>query len=68
MARPIVDLAATLERLKAHQASGPTGRSPIEAAMRVEAAVESDPTRATRVQKKLAIGPASARMLESLSG
>jgi predicted transcriptional regulator len=39
----MVDLAATLERLKAFQASDPTGEKSMEAAMRAEAAVEQDP-------------------------
>jgi predicted transcriptional regulator len=63
----IVDLSATLDRLKAYQAADPAGEKSMEKAMRAEAAIEHDPTRATRVQQKLAVGPMSARMLESLS-
>ena len=61
-----VDLSATLERLKAFQASDPTGEKSMEAAMRAEAAVEHDPAQGVRVQRELAIGPASARILDLL--
>ena len=62
----VVDLSATLERLKAFQASDPTGEKSMEAAMRAEAAVERDPAQGVRVQRDLALGPASARMLDIL--
>lgn len=63
----MVDLGATLERLRAFQASDPTGEASMEAAMRAEAALEHDPAQGTRVQRGHAVGPASARMLEILS-
>ena len=63
-----VDLGATVERLKAYQASDPTGEKSMEAAMRAEAAVERDPAQGVRVQRNIAIGPASARMLDALDG
>ncbi|MBA2722876.1 MAG: hypothetical protein H0U56_08255 [Methylibium sp.] len=64
----MVDLGATLERLRAFQASDPTGEASMEAAMRAEAAVEHDPAQGVRVKGGLAVGPASARMLDVLGG
>ncbi len=64
----MVDLGATLERLRAFQASDPTGEASMEAAMRAEAAVEHDPAQGARVKGGLAVGPASARMLDILGG
>jgi len=64
----MVDLGATLERLKEFQASDPTGEKSMEAAMRAEGAVEEDPAQGARVDRGLAVGPTSARILEILGG
>lgn len=64
----MVGLGATLERLRTFQARDPTGEASLEAAMRVEAAVEHDPAQGVRVKGALAVGPASARMLDILGG
>ena len=63
----IVDIEATLARLKAYRLTDPTGEKSMSEAMDAEAAVEYDPAEGVRVEKLVA-GPASARMLEQLSG
>jgi predicted transcriptional regulator len=63
----VADLESTLARLKAHRLSDPTGEKSMTAAMEAEAAIEFDPAEGVRVGK-LATGPASARVLEQLSG
>ena len=67
-AEAVIDLGATLERLRVFQASDPTGERSMEAAMRAEAAVEQDPAQGRRVVPGLVVGPVSARMLERLGG
>ncbi len=68
VAEAAVDLGATLERLRAYQAGDPIGVKSMDAAMRAEAAVEQDPAQGVRARRRLALGPASARMLEKLGG
>lgn len=63
-----VDLESTLARLREHRLRDPAGEESIAAAMESEAAVEDDPAEGVRVQRPSATGPASARMLERLSG
>jgi predicted DNA-binding protein len=63
-----VDLESTLTRLRAHRLGDPTGAASMATAMGAEAAVEDDPTEGVKVIRRSAAGPASARMLERLSG
>ena len=63
-----VDLESTLTRLRAHRLDDPTGAASMATAMRAEAAVEDDPADGVRVSRRPTAGPASARMLERLSG
>jgi len=63
-----VDLGATLDRLRVFPASDPSGERSMEAAMQAEAAVEHDPAQGVRIALERATGPASARMLDALSG
>ena len=63
-----VGLESTLARLKAHRLRDPTGERSMAAAMATEAAIENDPAEGVRVHRTLTTGPASARMLERLSG
>ena len=64
----VVDLESTLARLQAHRLGDPTGDNSMAAAMEAEAAVERDPAEGVRIPREVAIGPASTRMLEILSG
>ena len=63
-----VDLESTLTRLRAHRLDDSTGAASMATAMRAEAAVEDDPAEGVRVIRQSTAGPASARMLERLSG
>lgn len=64
----VVDLESTLARLRVYRLNDPTGGKSMAEAMEAEAAVERDPATGVRVQRTLAAGPASARMLERLGG
>lgn len=63
-----VDLESTLERLRQHRLSDPTGEHSMAAAMEAEAAVEEDPAEGVRIQRSFTVGPATAGMFERLSG
>lgn len=63
-----VNLEAMLTRLRAHRLDDPIGAASMATAMRAEAAVENDPADGVRVVRRSTAGPASARMLERLSG
>lgn len=62
------DLESTLARLRRHRLDDPTGERSLEAAMRAEAAMEHDPGEGDGVPGELAIGPATAGILDRLSG
>ena len=64
----VVDLESFLARLRALRLSDPTGEKSMAAAMETEGAIDHDPAQGVRVQRTLFTGPASAQMLERLSG